>query len=609
MEFRKEWKWLVLLAVVCGIAFSGAVGGEFIYDDVRQILRNGLIQDNSLIWKALTSDVWASKGGGSITVSNNWRPMLTAWQIVNFRLFGTEPAGWHVTNIILHAAVCILVYGLLRRLTFSVAAAFSFALVFAVHPVHVECVAWITGFPDALFSLFFLGSLWMAVSYRQTGSILFLTLTVLLYALALGTKEIGILCLPIYYLVLASESPEGSKVRAIVVPLASLAAVAAVYLVLRWYILGFISRSPDDAPSLAATLVTLPLIFAFYLRQIFFPYWVAFNYPVLPVGHPTFLNFILPALISVAVLAGLFFIGKKIEKTRIGIAIFLLPLIPAMNVTAFSADQMVHDRYLYLPLLGMLIVLVLVAAKYVSDRTLVTAAVLMSIPLTAQTFLYSRSVATEVSVWERAAQVDDSSFTMTQLGAALTDAGRAEEAIEAYTKAINKKAAPRAYLGRGMNLMKLQRFEEAESDLSKAMYFPGERIEPLALYQTYRTLGMTYIEQGKNDEAARLFASGRSVLPMYTAAMTVDLAIVLYQSGKKDVALRELERVRTHARTELLPESKEVFFRLGSLYYEAGMKDEARAALTEYIDASRTFSNRYTQEYRAESERLLGTLK
>ncbi len=609
MELRKEWKWLVLLAVVCGIAFSGAVGGEFIYDDVRQIERNGLIQDNSLIWKALTSDVWAAKGGGSITVSNNWRPLLTAWQIVNFRLFGPEPAGWHVTNIILHAGVCILVFGLLRRLELSAAAAFSVALVFAVHPVHVECVAWITGFPDMLFSLFFLGSLWMAVIYRQNGSLLFLALTVLLYGLALGTKEIGILCLPIYYLVLAGERPEGSKVRAIAVPLVSLAAVAAVYLVLRWYILGFISRSPDDAPSLAATVVTLPLIFAFYLRQIFFPYWMAFNYPVGPVGYPTFLNFILPALISAAVLTALLIVGKKIEKARIGIAIFLLPLIPAMNVTAFSADQMVHDRYIYLPLLGILMVLVLVAAKYVSDRTLVAAAVVISIPLMAQTFQYSKAVATEVSVWERTAQVDDSSFTMTQLGAALTDAGRPEEAIDAYTRALNKKAAPRAYLGRGMNLMKLQRFEEAESDLAKAMYFQDERIEPIALYQTYRTLGMTYVEQGKHNEAIRLFSSGRNVLPMYAAAMTVDLSIVLYQTGQKETALRELERVRDRARNELLPESKEVFFRLGSLYLEAGMKNEARAALAEYLDASRTFTNRYTQEYRAEAERILGTLK
>jgi tetratricopeptide (TPR) repeat protein len=190
----------------------------------------------------------------------------------------------------------------------------------------------------------------------------------------------------------------------------------------------------------------------------------------------------------------------------------------------------------------------------------------------------------------------------------LTDAGRAEEAIDAYTKAINKKPAPRAYLGRGMNLMKQQRFEEAERELSKAINFPGERIEPLALFQTYRTLGLTYLEQGKSDEAARLFSSGRSVLPMYAAALTVDLAIVLYKSGKKEAALRELERVRARARAELLPESKEVFFRLGSLYFEAGMKDEARAALVEYMDASRTFSNRYTPEYRAAAERVLQAL-
>src|SRR5204863_1586810 len=108
----------------------------------------------------------------------------------------------------------LMAYALLRRWAFSAAAAFTIALIFAVHPVHVESVAWIAGSPDLLFSLAFLGSLWFATSYRESRSNNHLMLTALLYAVALGAKEIGIVCLPIYYFVLIENPREEKKKKA-----------------------------------------------------------------------------------------------------------------------------------------------------------------------------------------------------------------------------------------------------------------------------------------------------------------------------------------------------------------------------------------------------------
>src|SRR5262249_47741237 len=159
-KFRAELKWIILIAVVCVVVFANSLSGEFVYDDLRQIVRNPLIQDNSLIGQALTSDVWAFKGDGSIAASNYWRPTFIAWLILNFRLFGTAPLGWHVTNLLLHTVVCILAFLLMRRWNFSEFLAFAITLIFAVHPVHVESVAWVSGSPDLLFAAAFLGSLW-----------------------------------------------------------------------------------------------------------------------------------------------------------------------------------------------------------------------------------------------------------------------------------------------------------------------------------------------------------------------------------------------------------------------------------------------------------------
>lgn len=159
---------MIPLTAVCLIVFANSVGGDFVYDDTRQIVRNTLIQDNSLIWKALTSDVWAFKGDGTVAASNYWRPTFTLWNIICFRLFGMSSLGWHVANLLLHSSVCVLIFSLLRRWAYSAAVAFTIALIFAVHPVHVESVSWIAGSPDLLFSLAFLGSLWFATSYRDS---------------------------------------------------------------------------------------------------------------------------------------------------------------------------------------------------------------------------------------------------------------------------------------------------------------------------------------------------------------------------------------------------------------------------------------------------------
>jgi protein O-mannosyl-transferase len=115
MNLPQETKFILIIIAVCILVFANSLYGDFVYDDLRQILRNPLIQDNSLIWKALTSDVWAFKGDGSIAASNYWRPTFTAFNIVCFRLFGANPFGWHLINIFLHAGVCILGFKSLRR--------------------------------------------------------------------------------------------------------------------------------------------------------------------------------------------------------------------------------------------------------------------------------------------------------------------------------------------------------------------------------------------------------------------------------------------------------------------------------------------------------------
>lgn len=611
MNLRDEWKWVIPILAVCAVVFANSLGGEFVYDDTRQIVRNTLIQDNSLIWKALTSDVWAFKGDGTQAASNYWRPTFTLWNIINFRLFGMNPLGWHVANLILHSGVCVLGYVLLRRWAFSAMVAFTIAIIFAVHPVHVESVAWIAGSPDLLFSLAFLGSLWFATSYRESRSNNDLILTALLYAVALGAKEIGIVLLPIYYFVLIEKPTEAKRKKAAAnnTLLLALAAIAIVYFLVRWWVLGTISQPPDDAVPFGDAVMSIPAMFAFYLKQIFAPFSIAVNYSMTPVTEINATNFIIPILVSAAAIAAIVYLAKTSPKTRLASAIFLLPLIPAMNATAFISEQMVHDRYLYLPLLGALMLLVPLAANLINERYVVISGCVIAAALAFQTFRYNTAWANNLTLWTWTNAVDDSSFTSMQLGNALSDAGKNDESIGAYTTAIKKKPALRGYLGRARGYIATKQYAYAEKDLLAALAMPKERQESYALYQTYESLGIAYLEQKKFAMAVTNFTNAREDLPIYKAALTEKLAVVLYQAGQKQDALQELESVRDQAERELLPESKSVFLRLGMLYNELGRKDDARSALTLYLLSTAAINDKNTLANRSKASKLLEGLR
>lgn len=605
---KSDLKWIIPIAIVCLVVFANSVGGGFVYDDNRQILRNTLIQDNSLFWKALTSDVWAFKGDGSQAASNYWRPTFTLWHIINFRLFGTNPIGWHITNIVLHAGVCVMAFALLRRWAFTALTAFAIVIIFAVHPVHTESVAWISGSPDLLFSLAFLSSLWFAQTYVETNKNLYLFLAILLYAAALGAKEIGIICLPIYYLVFIGAQNKKKKRIDSQTPLLAFATVAIVYFLMRMGVLGTISLPPDDAVSVGNAIMSIPAIFAFYIKQIFFPYPIAVNYPLEPVSQIGVANFFIPLMVTAAALTALYYLVRSTSRGKLAAAIFLLPLIPAMNATAFIADQMVHDRYLYLPLLGVLMLIVPFAMSFVSERYVMAACVAISILLSVQTFMYNRAWENDLTLWTWTSSVDDSTFTSMQYGNALAEVNRNEESINAYTAAIEKRPLPRGFIGRGRVYLKTRQYDKAQADLEAAANFPREQIEAYALYQAYEALGLAYSEQKKYQEAVKSFTEAREKLPIYAAALTTDLAVILYQSGQKDAALSELENGRDQARKELLPESKDVFLRLGMLYQEKGRKDEARTALNEYLELTSALKDKKTTASRNQATKLLETL-
>ncbi len=624
MSLKTELRPLVLIALVAFVVFANSLGGDFVYDDTRQILRNPLIQDSNLYGKALVSDVWAFKADGNAAASNYYRPTFVAWLILNFKIFGASPFGWHLLNVLLHIGVCLLGFWLLRRWKVSQNAAFVIALIFAVHPVHSESVAWISGSPDLLFAAAFLGSLIFADKWTADRKLLNFILSVAFYALALGAKEVALLCIPIYFLIFRNhrETAENNNksprfLSSTLNSTAFFAAVAAAFFLLRWAILGKITLPVEDAPNLTNALLTIPAVFAFYFKQIFFPLALGVNYPLRPVAEIGLTNFILPLVISAAIIAALWFACRKSFLRQIGVCLFLLPLLPVLNVASFPFDQIAHDRYLYLPLFGLLIIVFslldeLFKNKFAekSDNILLTLAIILSIPLGLQTYFYNQTWRNNLALWSHNATIDPTSAnTLVNYGAALSSAGRYAEAVEIYNRSIENRPTALAYMGRARNYMVLKRPDEAIADLQTVINMPLESLNAYTLYQSYETLALIYSTTGEFSKAEANLLEARRRLPIYRAALSEKLAVVLYQKGDKAAALTELEAAKEQARTELLPESKTVFLRLGMLYAESGRKPEALAVLQEYLKLTANLKDNVSLADRQQAANLLRSLQ
>lgn len=621
------WWYLIPVVVLAVAVFANTLDGQFVYDDTRQIVRNTLIQDGSQFWRAIFSDVWAFKGGNA-AVSNYWRPSFVVWLIANFQAFGVEDArGWHLTNLLLHAAGAAMAFVVARRFDFSAPVACAVAVLFAVHPVHTESVAWVSGSPDLILAVALLGSLWFAASLAERSTPSRWVWALSLYAVALGAKEVAIL-FPVVVVAAVWAGPRAADTRDEKgIPLnralrlaAPFAGLAVVYFFARLAILGSVSKSYTGGAGLVETILSAPEVFAFYLRQLVFPYWIGPSYPLRAVTASTIglTNFVIPTVVSVAALAGVLWAARRSRRNRVAAALFLLLLAPAMNIGAFHPEQLVHDRYLYMPLFGFLLLAFSLGVEALETRVggeraariALVASAILGVPLFVATVSYNHAWMSDLALWERGVVSDPtSSFNFLQYASALDGANRVDEARAAIDRSIEIQATPAAYMGRGRIEVKQRQFDAAERDLRLVVGSARESdLDAYTLYQTYESLAICYEQQQQFDKAVSALGEGRTALPIYAAAMTEKIAVVYYQAGRKNEALAELEAYRAAARVEPLPESKAVIFRIGLLYAELQKNADAKAAFQEYLTLTESFGDSLTRALRPQAINAIRSL-
>lgn len=348
---------LLLLLAFTYFLYSPATRFGFVYDDIFQILSNDHLNSWRFLPVYFTQHVWSHVPQ---IPANFYRPLFLLWLRLNTVAFGHEPTGWHFTNILLHLAVTGLAYVLGLRLFKQRSAALAAAAIFGVHPVHVESVAWVSGAPEPLSAVLFLGSL---LCYLHAKTVLakarWQATSLALFACALLAKETAAV-LPgviLAYELTLGRSAEQDRRRyyqRTFQALVSYITVLAAYLAVRSLVLSELTHRMTDVP-LRASLLTWPWLLCVYIRELFWPSGLSPLYDVSFVQRLTQPGFVLPVLALLGV--GLVLYGAR-RKIASGLPAFLslwflLTIAPAMLAFCVALPaEAYHDRYLYLPSLA-----------------------------------------------------------------------------------------------------------------------------------------------------------------------------------------------------------------------------------------------------------------
>jgi protein O-mannosyl-transferase len=465
--------WALAVGVSAVLCYVNAVGNDFVLDDTRLIRDNLRIRSLGNLPHLFATSYWDVAGPQAL-----YRPLVLVSYAVNYGINGLSPAGYTVVNIALHAGVSLLLFALVRAIGGSLFVAGAAGIAFAVHPVHTEAVAGISGRPELLAAVFFL----LAIHFHRlatgarSASLAYRGGTLVCFAGALLSKESAmtlILILPVMDALFPARSIEGQPVgpsSRIIGDYLPLAGVAVAYLLVRRAVLGSITISqsaiaPLDNPlvpitadpfggrmgaTAAEAIMTAFAVVAEYARLLVWPARLSpdYSYNQIPLVTSTLDGRLLAAVALVAACLGsVALLWRRNRIAAFGFAWLALTFSIVSNFL-ITIGTICAERLMYLPSAGALIAAAVgverLAGSAMARRRLVAGAIAILIVLGAvRTLTRNRDWSNEITLWSAAVQAAPrSARVQSEYGRILmaqaenaADAGRTTQAEQLYSGA------------------------------------------------------------------------------------------------------------------------------------------------------------------------------
>ena len=601
-------RWTVPGVCLFLAAITFAVFGRTVHDDFVNYDDNRYVYESAQVARGLTLN-----GIAQVFIHgsyDNWDPLTAISHMLDCQFYGLNAGGHHLTNILLHTATAILLFLVLRQMTGVLWRSAFVAAVFAIHPLRVESVAWVTERKDVLSGLFFMLTIGAYVRYaRRPWSPARYGLVVLLFALGLMSKPM-LVTLPFVlvlldYWPLKRFSQPGNRLvpwRLIIekIPLLVLSiALCVVTVLVEKNGIGSVETYPIHL-RIGNALIS----YVTYMWQMIYPAGLAVLYPYPAHGLPVW-EIITAILVLASVTAGVFIWRRTRPYLLVGWLWYLIMLVPVIGIVQVGL-QARADRHTYLPQIGLYVLLTWGAADLCAGwrhrrvvlggcSTIILVALIFCARTQASYWRDSESLWTHtlactpdnymghydlgnallqkgnvddaIAHFQRALQIKaDSAEVCYDLGNALLQKGNVDEAITQYQKAlqINPDFAG-AHNNLGNVLLKMGNVDEALAHFQKALQINPNSVE------AHINLGNVLLKMGNVDEAITHFQKALQINPNSVEAHN-NLGNVLLKMGNVDEAITHFQKA-----LQINPDNAETHNNLGNALLKRGRVDEGIA--------------------------------
>ena len=558
---RQDVLAFVALGLLLVVSYLPAMlWGGFIWDDVTYLLEAELVREVSGLWK-----FWFSPAEH---VEGHYWPLTYTTFWLEHKLWGFDPTGYHVVNVLLHLANTLLLWHLLRRL--AVPGAWMVAAVFAVHPLHVESVAWVIERKDVLSGLFFLAAVLAWMRFVEQPSRGRYAWSLALYATALLSKSIAV-TLPVSLLIWHWWK-QGRVTKTDLLRMVPFCVVGIGYAVGDLSLSRSVIFASFDYSLTERTLIAAHSLW-FYCGKLLWPKDLAVIYPLwdIRIADPLAWGYFIAAV--VLALALWHFRLRIGRGPLVGALFFAVTLSPALGFVDhdYMRYAFVADRHQYLASIGVIAV-VIGSATYgvrrlsgLGQKGVLGVAMVALVALGMLTWRQAGIYRDEETFFRHIVALNPQALNAHyQLGGALYRREQYEEALDAYRIAVAQRPNhDEAHFLLSLALDKLGRFEEAEHHLRRVIVLdPQGKIAHL-------NLSDALYNQGRYEEALDAIHIAIEQAPDFLEAH-VNLSAILNALGRSDEAETHLRRA-----IELNPQNVDLVWRLAEILMPQGRYEEA----------------------------------
>lgn len=497
------WLGVAVIGLAIFTAYWPAMHGEFLWDDAVFLTNNPLIQNAHGLWK-----IWFS------TQPVDYFPLTNTWFWVEWRLWGTSPWGYHLVNVALHFAACLLLWGTVRKLGLKNGVPFLSAMLFAMHPVNVMSVAWISELKNTLSMVLYLLAMWLWIkSVGDADNLrkrrIAYGLSLLFFVLALLAKT-SVVMLPVVMLIVLwwMHGRIGRRNLLLTAPF-FLASLLAGLTTFYFQNQGGLAEARLAPVGWAARIARVGWVFWFYVYKAAWPIRLRVIYPAwkLPVN---WLALYLPLLGIIVLGIALWRLRRVLGRGPLAaLGYSFISILPIAGLTdmSFMWYSMVSDHLQYVAIIGIIVLgsVVLVQLTCFNQPAGIALAAIIICLFWHQTRSQAAIYRSEEVFWRSAVAGNPASAQAHyNLGCSLQRKNDLPAAITSYREAI--RLEPRftdAHNNLGLLLMRQRKFDAAVAELELTCKYGPDSV-------AYGNLGLALLADRRLDDAiAALYESVR----------------------------------------------------------------------------------------------------